>query len=152
MRVLLNQIKIETKLFLRYKETVFWNFAFPVFFMVLFGLIGFGGDRVQYINFLLPGIIVMALMTTCIISTAIDIVSDRAKGIFRRLFVTPLPKSVLLGGKIINRYVIVLLQTILLNCNSSSIFWCTDTWKLYPILASLNYWYAILSRYWFSHC
>ena len=114
MKLLINQIKIETKLFFRYKETVFWSFAFPVFFMVLFGLLGFGGDRVKYINFLLPGMIVMALMTTCIISTAVDIVSDRSKGIFRRLFVTPLSKPILLGGKIINRYIIVLLQTILL--------------------------------------
>jgi ABC-2 type transport system permease protein len=108
-------VGIETKLFLRYKESLFWNFAFPVFFMLLFGLIGFGGgDGVQYIDFLLPGVIAMAIMTTCLISTAIDIVSDRDRGIFRRLFVTPLPKSVFLGGKIVSRYIIVLLQTLLL--------------------------------------
>lgn len=113
MKILANQVKIETKLFLRYRESLFWNFAFPVFFMVLFGLLGFGGG-VQYVSFLLPGMIVMAIMTTCVMSTAIDIVSDRDRGIFRRLFVTPLPKSVLLSGKIVSRYVIVLLQTLLL--------------------------------------
>jgi ABC-2 type transport system permease protein len=115
LRRLISQAKIETKVFLRYKESVFWNFAFPIFFMVLFGFLGFGGgDGVRYVDFLLPGIIAMAVMTTCIISTAIDIVSDRDKGIFRRLFVTPLPRSVFLGGKILHRYVIVLLQTGLL--------------------------------------
>lgn len=112
---LVRQVEIETKLFLRYKDSLFWNFAFPVFFMVLFGLIGFGrGGGVPYINFLLPGIIVMAVMTTCIISTAMDIVSDRNRGVFRRLFVTPLPKWVFLSGKIVSRYFIVLLQTVLL--------------------------------------
>jgi len=115
MSVFWKQTKMETKLFLRYKGTLFWNFVFPLFFMTLFGLIfGRDGGDVRYIDFLLPGMIVMALMTTCIQSTTISVVSDREKGIFRRLALTPLRRSTLIGSLALTRYLIVLMQTVLL--------------------------------------
>ncbi len=115
MSVFWKQTKMETKLFLRQKGALFWNFAFPLFFMTLFGSI-FGSDTggTRYIDFLLPGMIVMALMTTCIQSTAISVVSDREKGIFRRLALTPLRRSTLIGSLALTRYLVVLIQTALL--------------------------------------
>jgi len=115
MAVFWKQTVVETKLFLRYKGSLFWNFAFPIFFMTLFGSI-FGSDTggTRYIDFLLPGMIVMALMTTCLQSTAISVVSDREKGIFRRLALTPLKRSTLIGSMALTRYLVVLIQTALL--------------------------------------
>jgi ABC-2 type transport system permease protein len=43
MRTLVYEFVIQSKLYLRHRETVFWNFLFPVFMMLLFGSI-FGGD------------------------------------------------------------------------------------------------------------
>ncbi|GAI08303.1 unnamed protein product, partial [marine sediment metagenome] len=68
MRILAGQIALETKLFLRRKDDLFWTLAFPMFFMILYGLIY--GDMVwddygmRAIDYILPGIIVMALMVT----------------------------------------------------------------------------------------
>ncbi len=116
MDILVGQIRLETKLFLREKEAIFWTLAFPVFMIVLFGLIWkdetWGG--IPAIAYILPGIIVMAVMTTCIVSTATGVVEEREKGIFRRLSLTPLKRQMLIGGQIVNRYLIVLLQTIIL--------------------------------------
>lgn len=115
MSVFWKQTMLEIKLFLRYKGSLFWNFAFPLFFMTLFGSI-FGSDTggTRYVDFLLPGMIVMALMTTCIQSTAISVVTDRERGIFRRLALTPLRRSTLIGSLALTRYLVVLIQTALL--------------------------------------
>jgi ABC-2 type transport system permease protein len=109
-------MKLEFKLFLREKEALFWTLAFPVFMIILFGLIWKEEtwDGMPTIGYILPGIIVMAMMTTCIVSTATGVVEEREKGIFRRLSLTPLKRQTLIGGQIINRYLTVLVQTALL--------------------------------------
>jgi ABC-2 type transport system permease protein len=116
MNTLAGQIKLEFKLFLREKEALFWTLAFPMFMIVLFGCIWKEEtwDGMPTIGYLLPGIIVMAIMTTCIVSTATGVVEEREKGIFRRLSLTPLKRQTLIGGQIVHRYVIVLVQTALL--------------------------------------
>lgn len=118
MQVLLRQVKLETKLLFRDKGALFWTLAFPVFMIVLFGLIyqgqGETWDGMAPINYILPGIIVMAVMTTCLINTTTGFVEEREKGIYRRLSVTPLKRQTLIGGQIVNRYLVVLLQTVIL--------------------------------------
>lgn len=127
MNILVGQIKLESKLFLREKEALFWTLAFPVFMIVIFGLIwkDEAWDGIPTIGYLLPGIIVMAVMTTCIVSTATGVVEDREKGIFRRLSLTPLKRQTLIGGQIVNRYSIVLVQTALLIAVGIAFFGAT---------------------------
>jgi ABC-2 type transport system permease protein len=124
MNALVGQVKLETKLWFRQKETVFWTLAFPVFFMLLFGSIWKDDTwgNMPAINYLLPGIIVMALMTTCIVATTTGLVEEREKGIFRRLSLTPLKRHTLIGGQIAHRYLVVLLQTALLIAIAVSFF------------------------------
>jgi len=116
MNTLASQMKLEFKLFLREKEALFWTLAFPVFMIVLFGLLWKDEtwDGIPSIAYLLSGIIVMAVMTTCIVSTATGVVEEREKGIFRRLSLTPLKRQTLIGGQIVNRYLTVLAQTTIL--------------------------------------
>jgi len=116
--MLARQVWLETKLFLRRKDDLFWTLAFPVFFIVLFGLIyqdmvweDFG---VRAIEYMLPGIIVMALMTSGIMATATGFVEERERGIYRRLSLTPLKRHTILGGQLIQRYMVILAQTLLL--------------------------------------
>ncbi len=118
MKVFGRQILLETKLFFRRKDDLFWTLAFPMFFMVLYGLIY--GDIIwddyglRAVDYMLSGIIVMALMVTGIMATATGLVEEREKGIYRRFSVTPLKRHTVIGGQIIQRYMIMLLQTILL--------------------------------------
>jgi ABC-2 type transport system permease protein len=118
MRILARQVKLEAKLFLRRKDDLFWTMAFPLFFIVLFGLIyqdmmweDFGLRAIEYI---LPGIIVMALMTSGIMATATGFVDEREKGIYRRLSLTPLKRHTILGGQLMQRYLVILVQAALL--------------------------------------
>lgn len=127
MKTLVAQAKLETKLLYRDKAAIFWTLAFPVFFIVLFGLVyeGIGetwGEIGAPINYLLPAIIVMALMTTGIMAIVPDFVEQREKGIYRRLSLTPLKRHILIGGQIVNRYLVVLLQTAILIAIGVGVF------------------------------
>jgi len=116
MTALLGQMKLEAMLWTRRKETMFWTLAFPVFFILLFGTVWKNDtwNGAPTISYLLPGITVMALMMTCVVSTASWVVEEREKGIYRRLSLTPLSAYALLGGQIGIRYVVVLLQAAVL--------------------------------------
>lgn len=118
MRIIGRQVMLEMRLFLRRKDDLFWTMAFPLFFIVLFGLIyqdmqweDFGLRAIEYI---LPGIVVMALMTSGIMATASGFVEERERGIYRRLSLTPLKRHTILGGQLIQRYLVNLVQTALL--------------------------------------
>ena len=70
--------------------------------------------EIRYIEFLVPGLIGVSLVSTCLFSIGVVVASYREKGKLRRLSVTPLPKPIFIAGQIINRYTIVLLQAFLL--------------------------------------
>jgi ABC-2 type transport system permease protein len=124
MTILMGQIGLETKLFWRDKRSLFFTFAFPVIMILIFGSV-FGDQAwagVPAINYLLPGIIVMSLMMVTMNNNTVKITSDREKGVYRRLSLTPLKRQTLLTGHIIVRYIIVLLSTILLIVIGTVVF------------------------------
>jgi len=124
MNTLVGQIKLETKLLLRDKHTLFTTLAFPVIMILIFGTV-FSGQKwsgIPAINYLLPGIIVMALMMACMSNNAVKIAGERDKGIFRRLSLTPLKRQVLLFGNVFVRYLVTIVSTILLIAIGVNVF------------------------------
>ncbi|MCG2788817.1 MAG: ABC transporter permease [Actinomycetia bacterium] len=119
MKILGRQILLENKLFLRSFEDIFWTLAFPTFFMVLYGLIYrdtvWEDFNMRAIDYTMPGIIILALMVTGIMATVTGFVEDRQKGIYRRLSLTPVKRQAIIGSQIIYRYIIMLVQTIIIT-------------------------------------
>ncbi|MFC1475393.1 ABC transporter permease [Candidatus Zixiibacteriota bacterium] len=68
----------------------------------------------DYIDYLLPGLIGISVMSTCLFSIGFVLTSYREKGNLKRLQVTPLPKWVFVTSIIIQRYLIILSQAVLL--------------------------------------
>jgi ABC-2 type transport system permease protein len=104
MSAFATQFQMENKMYVRSRHGLFWTLLFPVFFILLFGLI-YGETLwddmgLRAIDYLLPGTIVMALMVTGIMYTVQGFVEERAKGIYRRVSLTPVNKAVILGGAI----------------------------------------------------
>src|SRR5258705_5026187 len=81
---------------LRSREVLFWNFAFPVFLMLIFGTI----ER-SFINWMTPGLIVLNALSFGLVGSSSMMVELRDKGILRRLRATPLPAAQLLGAYLI---------------------------------------------------
>jgi ABC-2 type transport system permease protein len=118
MAILLRQTIIETRLFLRRRSELLWTLAFPIMFMVLFGLIygntKWNGMDMRAVDFLLPGIIVMGAMVTGIMRTSVAFVGEREKGIYRRLALTPLKRQTLIASQLLQHYIVIIVQTVLL--------------------------------------
>ncbi len=116
MRMLAHQSRLEVRLFLRDKDGLFWTLAFPILFLIFFGLIYqdvVWGDM-RPMEYLLPAIIMMSVMITAILQHTNLLVEEREKGIYRRLFLTPLRPHTLIGGQLIHRYCLILVQTLIL--------------------------------------
>ena len=116
MKTLVGQVKMETKMFLRAKQAMFMTLAFPVIMILIFGSV-FSGQTwsgVPAINYLLPGIIVMAMMMVCMSNNAVAITTERDDGTYRRLSLTPLKRRTLLTGHVFVRYMVALVSTALL--------------------------------------
>lgn len=90
---------------LRAREVLFWNFAFPVFLMFIYGMI-MGG----YMQWLTPGVIVLNALSFGLVSSSAVLVDMREKGILRRLRATPLPAAQLLGAYLIVNLLLGLTQ------------------------------------------
>jgi ABC-2 type transport system permease protein len=65
----------------------------------------------NYAAFLLPGLIGLNLLSMGLFSVGMITVSYREGGKFRRLAVTPLPKWIFLGGQVLHRLTIVVIQS-----------------------------------------
>lgn len=70
--------------------------------------------QLRSIDFLLPGILAMALMQLGLFGTAQPLVSLRDQGVLRRLGATPLPRWTVLASQIAMRLTIALAQTIII--------------------------------------
>lgn len=64
----------------------------------------------KYIVFLVPGLLAMMLMQISIAGSGYNIVEFRRKGILKRLFVTPIQPKDFIGGLVISRMIITLIQ------------------------------------------
>jgi ABC-2 type transport system permease protein len=116
-RALLAQANVESRMMLRRREVVFFSILLPVMFMLLFGSI-FGSQTystgVKVISYLLPGYMVMAVMSVAFISLGIMTANERQNGVLKRLGATPLPRALLLLGKLAAISMIILVAVVLL--------------------------------------
>jgi ABC-2 type transport system permease protein len=71
-------------------------------------------QRLQNIDYFIPGILAMALMQLGIFTTSIPLISLRERKVLRRLGATPLPRSTLLASHVALRLVIGLIQAVLI--------------------------------------
>lgn len=71
-------------------------------------------SQLRSIDFLLPGILAMALMQLGLFGTAQPMVAMRDQGVLRRLSATPLPRWTVLASQIAMRLTIALAQTVII--------------------------------------
>jgi ABC-2 type transport system permease protein len=64
----------------------------------------------RYIDFLVPGLLALALMQISVAGSGYNIVEYRRKGILKRMFVTPILPSNFIGGLVIARLAITVVQ------------------------------------------
>jgi len=109
------QTRIELLLTLRRGESVLLTFLIPVVLLAFFATVDVlpTGDG-DPIDFLLPGVLALAIMSTALVSVAIATGFERQMGVLKRLGATPLSRRQLLGAKTAAVVVIEALQMVVL--------------------------------------
>jgi ABC-2 type transport system permease protein len=124
-RRVLAQGGFETRTILRNGEQLLVTFGLPL--IVLVGLVkttavlDTGG--ISRIDFVVPGLIAMAVMSTAFTSQAILTAFDRRNGVLRLLATTPLGRTGLLLGKALAVGVVLVVQAVILGAVALALGW-----------------------------
>jgi ABC-2 type transport system permease protein len=109
------QAKIELLLTLRRGESVLITLIVPVLLLIFFASLNIiPATTGKAVDFLLPGILALAVMAAGMVSLGIATAYERYYGVLKRLGSSPLPRSGLIIAKMISVMVLELIQLLVL--------------------------------------
>lgn len=114
-RMLAAQTSMEFRLLLRNGEQVGLTLVIPVLLLFFFNLpLLYSLDSPRRIDFMVPSIIALAVMSAAFTGLAIGTGFERKYAVLKRLGATALPRSILLGGKTLSVLLIEIVQVVLI--------------------------------------
>ena len=121
------QARVELLLTLRRGESLVVSFLIPVGILVFFAKV----DAVNLtlrrpVDFLVPGVLALAVMSTAMVSLGIATAFERRYGVLKRLGSTPLSRGGLLAAKTINVVAIEALQAVVIVGTGIALGWELD--------------------------
>lgn len=115
MRALSAQLRAELIMITTNGETLFLTLGIPVLFLLFFSAVHVLPTSTEHpVDFLVPGILALAVMSTAMVALGIGTGFDRGYGVLKRLAATPLGRPRLLGAKIISVIGVELVQVVVL--------------------------------------
>jgi ABC-2 type transport system permease protein len=114
LRSALAQTRVELLLTLRRGESVLITVIVPVVLLVFFASLNIVPAGTKPVDFLLPGILALAVMATGMVSLGIATAYERYYGVLKRLGGSPLPGAGLVAAKMLSVLSLEVLQIILL--------------------------------------
>jgi len=124
MRKVLAQARVELALTLRRGESVLLSLGIPVLLLVFFSTVDVlptGTD--DPIDFLAPGVLALAVMSTAMVGLGIATGFERQYGVLKRLGSTPLGRPALLAAKTLAILAVELVQVAVLAAVSLALGW-----------------------------
>jgi ABC-type multidrug transport system, permease component len=132
---------VETKMFFRERDSLIFNFSFPVILLILFGSIFSGqveGTGITVSQLYAAALIGAGLMSVSFQNLAIAIAVEREEGTLKRLAGTPLPPAAYFLGKVLSVLLVAVLEIAILlvvgvllydlELPSTLADWATFTW------------------------
>jgi ABC-2 type transport system permease protein len=123
--MLVRAARLETTLLLRNGEQVLLTLVIPVVLLVVLtrsSLLSVAPGQ-ERVDVALPSVLAVAVIATCFTSLAIATGFERRYQVLRRMAVSPMPRSVLLGGKAAATLVVLLVQVIVLAAVGLALGW-----------------------------
>ncbi|MFF4043258.1 ABC transporter permease [Streptomyces sp. NPDC001816] len=123
-RMIAAQAALETRMLLRNGEQLLLTVVIPTLLLVLFSsvdIVDTGKGRA--VDFLAPGILALAVMSTAFTGQAIATGFERRYGVLKRLASSPLPRWGLMTAKTASVLVTEVLQVILLTVIAFALGW-----------------------------
>ncbi|AZS87964.1 ABC transporter permease [Streptomyces griseoviridis] len=123
-RMIAAQAALETKMLLRNGEQLLLTVVIPTLLLVLFSLVDIVDTGAgEAVDFLAPGILALAVMSTAFTGQAIATGFERRYGVLKRLAASPLPRWGLMTAKTLSVLVTEVLQVILLTVIAFALGW-----------------------------
>ncbi|MFD4243014.1 ABC transporter permease [Streptomyces sp. NPDC058525] len=123
-RMILAQTALETRMLLRNGEQLLLTVIIPALLLTLFSavdIVDTGSEK--SVDFLAPGILALAVMSTAFTGQAIATGFDRRYGVLKRLGASPLPRWALMAAKTLSVLVTEVLQIALLTAIAFALGW-----------------------------
>jgi ABC-2 type transport system permease protein len=122
---LLAQTRAELVLTLRRGESLLLILGIPLLLLAFFSTVDIlpKGDFTDPIDFLFPGIVALAVMSTGMVQLAIGTAFERQYGVLKRLGITPLGRPRLLTAKTLSIVAIEVVQIVLLLVLALALGW-----------------------------
>jgi len=135
------QTEMELRLISRRGENLLVTIVIPVGLLLFFGgtSIALPGVTGSQVDFLVPGIVALAVISTSFVNLGIATAFERSYGVLKRLGGTPLPRSGLIAAKVAGVLVVEAIQVILLVVIAAIVFgWRPGTgWSPLVVLSGL---------------
>src|SRR5207302_7958105 len=124
VRAVLAQTRVELVLTLRRGESVLLTLVIPVLLLVFFSEVDILPTGVHDpVNFLAPGILALAVMSTAMVGLGIATGFERQYGVLKRLGSTPLGRPSLLAAKTLAILAVEAVQVVLLVAVALALGW-----------------------------
>ncbi|MFB7529056.1 ABC transporter permease [Streptomyces sp. NPDC056178] len=123
-RMIATQTALETRMLLRNGEQLLLTVIIPTLLLVLFSavdIVDTGEGR--SVDFLTPGVLALAVMSTAFTGQAIATGFERRYGVLQRLAASPLPRWALMTAKTLAVLVTEVLQVVLLTVIAFALGW-----------------------------
>src|SRR5438128_1702046 len=109
------QAQVELLLTLRRSESVLITLIVPVLLLIFFASLNIvPTSSGRAVDFLLPGILALAIMAAGMVSLGIATAYERYYGVLKRLGSSPLPRSGLILAKVLSILILEVVQVLLL--------------------------------------
>jgi ABC-2 type transport system permease protein len=136
-RSVLAQTRVELLLSLRRGESLLVSFLIPVGILVFFTKVdAVSTDLEDPVDFLVPGVLALAVMSTAMVSLGIATGFERRYGVLKRLGSTPLSRGGLLAAKTLTVLAIEAVQAVVIVGTGVALGWDL-TWRIIPALVLL---------------
>jgi ABC-2 type transport system permease protein len=138
-RMIAAQARLETRTLLRNGEQLLLTLIIPLLLLAAFSLeplVNFG-PGLSRVDFLTPGVIALAVMSTAFTSQAIATGFERRYGVLKRLGATPLSRGGLIAAKTSTVIAVELLQGALILLVGLALGWRPDARPAAIVLAPL---------------
>ncbi|MCB5907256.1 ABC transporter permease [Streptomyces pinistramenti] len=123
-RMIRAQAALETRMLLRNGEQLLLTVVIPTLLLVLFSAVDIIDTGVgRSVDFLAPGVLALAVMSTAFTGQAIATGFERRYGVLKRLAVSPLPRWGLMAAKTCAVLVTEVLQIVLLCAVAFALGW-----------------------------
>jgi ABC-2 type transport system permease protein len=131
------QTRVEVVLSLRRGESLLVSFLIPVGILVFFTKVDAVNTNLRDpVDFLVPGVLALAVMSTAMVSLGIATGFERRYGVLKRLGSTPLTRGGLLAAKTATVVTIEAVQAVVIVATGVLLGW-ELTWRLLPAIALL---------------